>query len=469
VKFKNQSRFIKGRLIKKGSRPVYRINLRNNSSVLATENHKFLKWRGGTSTLVDWVELKDLKVGDKLRIHIPTESLPTYEKTELNLQDSSIGWLLGDGWIRERVVGVCFSPEKDEAKEPVVKELCKLFNYDYSSKESSIDSRSNVKSVIFCKDECLDILKKEYNILPALSKEKYLGQQILNLPASRLASILSGLFSADGCVQIPTNYNKPYAQLSSASLVLLKDVKAALSLFGIHSSITFSYLEKRDRYQGVVTIQGGELIKFEKLINFNLSTTKQNKLKEAVKLVETDKTSPRLNSEILSITLEGEEEVFDISLLEGHHFIAEGIVTHNCNLASLVLAFISQEELPNIVATATRILDNAIELTSPPTEDSARHNKRYRTIGLGSMGLADNLAANDLNYYTGKEYTAKLFEQIAFYSFKESIKLAKERGSFEAYEGSELSKGFVLGKLFYGKQYILVDELRVKLSLMKIS
>jgi ribonucleoside-diphosphate reductase alpha chain len=133
---------------------------------------------------------------------------------------------------------------------------------------------------------------------------------------------------------------------------------------------------------------------------------------------------------------------------------------HVCNLLSFNLANLTLEELPTACEVAVRMLDNGIELTVPPTQHSSLHNKRYRTIGIGYMGLHDHLVLNNLNYSTGKEYCSKLAENIAYYSFKTSIKLGKERGSFNAFEGSELSKGIILGKVFYKENYILVDQVR---------
>lgn len=133
---------------------------------------------------------------------------------------------------------------------------------------------------------------------------------------------------------------------------------------------------------------------------------------------------------------------------------------HVCNLLSIVASNIDKKDLEEISELAQRMLDNTIELTNPPTEHSAAHNKRYRTIGIGTMGLHDYLAKNNLNYLTGKEEVSKFFEYLAYNTFKSNIQLAKEKGSFEAFENSELAKGIVLGKIFYKNQYILAEELR---------
>lgn len=125
---------------------------------------------------------------------------------------------------------------------------------------------------------------------------------------------------------------------------------------------------------------------------------------------------------------------------------SEGLI-HTCNLLSLNLANIkNDEELEEAVNTGIRILDNAIELTNSPAPESILHNKRYRTVGLGAMGLADYLAEKKIRYDKSDDIVDELFEKVALYSLEESARLAEERGTYEAYEGSSWSRGIFFGK-----------------------
>ena len=126
------------------------------------------------------------------------------------------------------------------------------------------------------------------------------------------------------------------------------------------------------------------------------------------------------------------------SVFEPHKY------AHTCNLASLNLANITVEELPSVCESAVRILDNSIELSKPPIKESANHNTRFRTVGLGVMGLADFLAVHN-KQYEDKVYISNLFEDIAYYATKTSVDLAKERGVYPAFTGSEWDKGKLLG------------------------
>ncbi|HAO13363.1 MAG TPA: ribonucleotide reductase large subunit, partial [Planktothrix sp. UBA8407] len=93
---------------------------------------------------------------------------------------------------------------------------------------------------------------------------------------------------------------------------------------------------------------------------------------------------------------------------------------------------------------AVRMLDNTIEITNTPFEASKTHNQKYRTIGVGAMGLADWLAKNRLTYNHLTEIS-HLFEDIGFYCTKTSMELAKERGYYPAFKGSAWSQGKLIG------------------------
>lgn len=120
---------------------------------------------------------------------------------------------------------------------------------------------------------------------------------------------------------------------------------------------------------------------------------------------------------------------------------------HTCNLLSLNLAEIdNNNELESAVKVGIRILDNAVELTDSPVPESILHNSRYRTVGLGAMGLADYLAKNEIKYDVSENEVDNLFERIALYAVEESARLSKERGAYEAFKGSRWSRGELFGK-----------------------
>lgn len=143
-----------------------------------------------------------------------------------------------------------------------------------------------------------------------------------------------------------------------------------------------------------------------------------------------------------SPTKDFKEEVFENS---GVRKVDLGEV-HTCNLVSLNLAEIEREELEKNVSIAVRILDNTIDLTKTPIKESDKHNKNYRAIGVGTMGLADYLAREYMIYEESLLEIDELFEEIALYSLKSSSLLAKERGSYPLFRGSKWEKGIFFEK-----------------------
>jgi ribonucleoside-diphosphate reductase alpha chain len=124
--------------------------------------------------------------------------------------------------------------------------------------------------------------------------------------------------------------------------------------------------------------------------------------------------------------------------------VTPGMEAHCCNLVSLNLANVEDGERDRICNIAVRMLDNTIDITNPPFDAAKNHNNKYRTIGVGCMGLADWLAKRRLSY----ENLAKisdLFEEIGYWCTQTSMELAKERGAYEAFAGSEWSKGKLIG------------------------
>lgn len=117
---------------------------------------------------------------------------------------------------------------------------------------------------------------------------------------------------------------------------------------------------------------------------------------------------------------------------------------HTCNLASIVVGRVAVEDLEYYAGLCTHILDNGITLTKPPTPESAAHNLKFRTIGVGVQGYAD-MIAKEWKVFTNLEFADDFSERIQMGCVKEGIRLAMKRGSFEAFQGSTWQTGEQLG------------------------
>ena len=118
-----------------------------------------------------------------------------------------------------------------------------------------------------------------------------------------------------------------------------------------------------------------------------------------------------------------------------------------CNLASLTLGKIdvnNESELEETVRTVVRALDNVIDLNYYPTPYAEVTNKKYRAIGLGTSGYHHMLVKNDIRWSdeeAHKELVDRVYEDINYYAIKESVEIAKDKGSYEVFEGSDWQTG----------------------------
>jgi ribonucleoside-diphosphate reductase alpha chain len=115
-----------------------------------------------------------------------------------------------------------------------------------------------------------------------------------------------------------------------------------------------------------------------------------------------------------------------------------------CNLASINVAKVNTlEEINRVIPIAMRILDNVITLNFFPIKEAEITAKRYRSVGLGFLGLSEYLAVNNMVYDSAfaRTHIDQLFEQYAYATIKSSHQLAQERWAYELFQGSERSKG----------------------------
>ena len=120
---------------------------------------------------------------------------------------------------------------------------------------------------------------------------------------------------------------------------------------------------------------------------------------------------------------------------------------HTCNLASLNVSRMKNiEEIEKYARQATRILDNAIDITVVPVAEGQKMSQENRTIGVGVMGLADYVAKNKLDYMKNLDEIEKIFEAVSFASLSTSLELAKEKGAFSSFKDTFLADGIFLGK-----------------------
>ncbi|WP_456383866.1 adenosylcobalamin-dependent ribonucleoside-diphosphate reductase [Persephonella sp.] len=129
----------------------------------------------------------------------------------------------------------------------------------------------------------------------------------------------------------------------------------------------------------------------------------------------------------------------------------------SCDLGSLNLwAFVKEEfeggkrkvyfdweGFEKAIKTATRFLDNVLDINKYPFKEIEKTTLRTRKIGLGIMGLADMLFELEVPYNSeeGRKWMERVMEAVNFHSKEASIQLAIERGAFPAFRKSFYPEG----------------------------
>lgn len=117
-----------------------------------------------------------------------------------------------------------------------------------------------------------------------------------------------------------------------------------------------------------------------------------------------------------------------------------------CNLSSIVLGnvdVINEKEIEYVVETQIRAMDNVIDLNYYSVPYAEVTNKKYRGVGLGTSGYHHMLVNNRIHFTADehKEFVDKVYENINYYAIKASMKIAKEKGSYKVFEGSDWESG----------------------------
>ncbi|XP_011162453.1 ribonucleoside-diphosphate reductase large subunit [Solenopsis invicta] len=147
-----------------------------------------------------------------------------------------------------------------------------------------------------------------------------------------------------------------------------------------------------------------------------------------------------------------------------------------CNLASIAVnMFVNTDtktfdfdKLKTVAKIVTRNLDKVIDVNFYPIPETKASNQKHRPIGIGIQGLADAflLMRYSFDSKEAKELNIKIFETLYYGALECSCELAAEKGTYETYQGSPVSKGILQYDMWNVKPTDLWnwDELKAKIA-----
>ena len=443
---------------------VYQVDFADGGSVKVTPSHQFQcvvsdgKNSKSAKKKIVKTPLKELKIGDTIRIH-PSKLPNNHNINTFGLSEFDygliLGTLLGDGCVTETSVDtnnihVCFGKHELDWKQQFETILNKNdIQYSVNKKRTTFDVIFDKNSVIYDIVNDTGLIGYSYN--------KRIPMELINSNKEILSGLLNGYFSTDGNVNLKTTH--PQIRLTSCNLELLQDVRLILLMFGVsctvhttirdHSVIEGRLVNSRNKY--TLIISGASCNVFISDIGI-LHKQKADKL--FIAQHDYMLTGNVWKTNIVNITYIGKDKVYDLHAPKSDTWLTNGYVSvgcgeqnlpdfTSCNLGSINLAnFVTTnnefdfDEFIKMVRRGIYYLDLVTDTSAYPLPEIEERTKAIRPVGLGIMGLADMFIKLGIKY--GSEESNKLSEQIAqimaAQSLYESVKLAEIKGSFEQFD-----------------------------------
>lgn len=158
----------------------------------------------------------------------------------------------------------------------------------------------------------------------------------------------------------------------------------------------------------------------------------------------TEITQNQSPTEQISETIENGDEI--ITRKKSGDFVT-------CNLSSINLGrAVPAGALERLIPIQVRMLDNVIDINTIEVKQAQITNQKYRAIGLGTFGWHHLLAVKNIKWETDEAvaYADELYEIIAFLTISASMELAKEKGAYPMFEGSDWQTSEYFEKRNYG-------------------
>jgi ribonucleoside-diphosphate reductase alpha chain len=429
-----------------GERDVFKMTLADGRVIRTTGDHRFLTNEG------EWKRVDELTpLSDRISIR-ETGNAISYRSSPKDVKRwQMLGWLTGDGVFSKDTVALVFGPTERRTAETFVSELndlkasCAIAAGETVRQCNIYTQRNGVHQTTTSQTSLVEHLERSYGFTQGTATHKDVPSAVYTAADDLKIAYLQGLFSADGCIRNDSRAAEPEVMLASSAPALLRSVQVLLSDLGMTSRIAWTHPTGRTNPQGQLHLYNQQARNYLSLIGFPCSPAKDTRTQEILSKQFTGQLKNPRAPKVTSIIPDGKTMVYDITEPVTHSVIAEGLIAHNCNLASLNLVKFLNDDGDfdaKRFAVASRIWTTTLEISvtmgQMPSKQIAEKNHGYRTLGLGYANLGTLLMRMGLPYDSTEGYgwCAAVSALMTGTAYRTSAELAQQLGAFDRFNAN---------------------------------
>jgi len=464
-----------------GRKSVVRLSTRDGHELRLTSDHLVRRVSRKTRYVTEtaWIAASELKPGEEIVLH-DHRTHSGWDGACTEAEGYLLGLLIGDGTLKEdKAVLSVWDPQMRQAvnggrvMSPGAESMMQAAEHaartlphrsDFQGWQRVVAGRIEFRLAL----SALRDLAVSLGIRPGA---KRLTDEVERCSSDFYSGLLRGLFDTDGSVQ-GTQAKGVSVRLTQVDLENLVRAQRMLLRLGIASTI---YKNRKPAGHNLLpdgkggtalyptqalhelVISGENLLRFEQVVGFD-NAEKAERLRNLLASYRRQLNRERFTATVDSITDDGIEDVFDVTVAEVSAFDANGLYVHNCGeqplppygcccLGSIDLTPFVREPFSakarfdfdafgRVVRPSVRMLDNVLEATVWPLKQQHEEARAKRRVGLGFTGLGDALIMLGLRYDTdeARRMGTRIAEAMRDEAYSASVDLAREKGAFPLFD-----------------------------------
>ncbi|MDQ3630362.1 MAG: hypothetical protein M3417_03610 [Actinomycetota bacterium] len=340
-----------------GTKPVFRVTLRNGQWVEATADH-VVKAAAERRTTPRWLRVGELEAGMRMHLHphrakvaapalVPVGAdhtdAPAIESADsVAVAEAALaGWLQADGFVGQYEQGtkgsltVEFRMSGPDERSWVEENLDIVFP-DVHRKVRVADTLEVPVERIRLSGEDLRPFVERWGLL-ARGTDIRVPEQLFTASWDEIVSYLRSIFQADGWISVRRERGCESARIGFAVIGerWAQDVQLLLNVVGIYSGLTRQPERRTDRHdmhELSISI-GSERARFAELVGF-VDQRKSDRLLASLDLRNPERCPDLREEEVVSVEPLGAMAAYDIQTESGE-YLANNIAVHNCFILSV--------------------------------------------------------------------------------------------------------------------------------------